>query len=232
MSQENLHKGHRKRMKDKADGCSALYDHEILELLLFTAQPRVNTNPAAHALLDRFGTLKGVFSASTEELKTVKGIGDSSASLIRVVGEISRRMGSTEGVAVLKNTEDCKKFISMRFYGKAEEYLEFYHLGKGGKIKRIVSFTSADRNRASTDTRSILNDITEIKPESIVVAHNHPNGCADPSENDDIFTRRLRLICKMSNVTFADHIIFAGRNNFFSYRTSGRLEEVTQNLEI
>ena len=107
MSQENLHKGHRKRMKDKADGCSALYDHEILELLLFTAQPRVNTNPAAHALLDRFGTLKGVFSASTEELKTVKGIGDSSANLIRVVGEISRRMGSTEGVAVLKNTEDC-----------------------------------------------------------------------------------------------------------------------------
>ena len=113
MSQENLHKGHRKRMKDKADGCSALYDHEILELLLFTAQPRVNTNPAAHALLDRFGTLKGVFSASTEELKTVKGIGDSSANLIRVVGEISRRMGSTVGVAVLKNTEDCKKFISI-----------------------------------------------------------------------------------------------------------------------
>ena len=79
-----LHVGHRKRLKTRYERAGLLdfADHEILELILFDALPRIDTNPVAHLLLDRFGTLDRVFAASEEELREVKGIGPKTAKRI------------------------------------------------------------------------------------------------------------------------------------------------------
>ena len=79
-----LHVGHRKRLKTRYERAGLLdfADHEILELILFDALPRIDTNPVAHRLLDRFGTLDRVFAASEEELREVKGIGPKTAKRI------------------------------------------------------------------------------------------------------------------------------------------------------
>ena len=66
-----MHEGHRRRMYEKLKNDSLLEDHELLEILLFNAFQRKNTNPIAHALLDRFGTLSGVFGADYNKLITV-----------------------------------------------------------------------------------------------------------------------------------------------------------------
>lgn len=81
---ENLHKNHRKRLRERyeREGADSLEVHELLELFLFDAIPRVNTNPIAHRLLDRFGDLDGVLNAPYEQLIQVKGIGDSAARYI------------------------------------------------------------------------------------------------------------------------------------------------------
>ena len=70
----NVHKNHRKRLRERfeREGADSFEVHEILELFLFDAIPRVNTNAIAHRLLDRFGNLNGVFSATEKELMTVK----------------------------------------------------------------------------------------------------------------------------------------------------------------
>ena len=66
-----IHDGHRERMRKqlKTSGMDSLSDVQVLEVLLYYAAPRGDTNPAAHALLNRFGTLDGVFSAPEAELK-------------------------------------------------------------------------------------------------------------------------------------------------------------------
>ncbi len=90
---KNIHKNHRKRLRERfeREGADSFELHELLELFLFDAIPRVNTNPIAHRLLDRFGDLDGVFSASKEELMSVKGIGERAAEYIINASEEQRR---------------------------------------------------------------------------------------------------------------------------------------------
>ena len=96
-SNSNLHSGHRSRMKDKYSrlGSDAFSDHELLEMLLFHSIPRADTNETAHKLIERFGSLEGVFNSDLEMLLTVDGIGESSAILISLVGDIHNRIAKT-----------------------------------------------------------------------------------------------------------------------------------------
>ena len=90
---ENPHAGHRQRKKEqfRRHGLDAFAPHEALELLLYYAIPRVDTNGMAHALLRRFGSLDGVFRAPVEELMQVEGIGENAALLIRLVPQLYQR---------------------------------------------------------------------------------------------------------------------------------------------
>lgn len=89
----SIHDGHRDRMRRqlKTSGMDSLSDVQVLEVLLYYAAPRGDTNPTAHALLSRFGTLDSVFSAPESELKKVNGVGDAAAQLIRLVPQVARR---------------------------------------------------------------------------------------------------------------------------------------------
>ena len=68
---ENIHRGHREKMRQRflKSGLEGFADHEALELLLYYAIPRQDTNPIAHRLMDRYGSLTAVLSAPAEDLK-------------------------------------------------------------------------------------------------------------------------------------------------------------------
>ena len=76
-----LHDGHRQRSKRRylALGAEGMEDHQLLELLLFYAIPRQDTNETAHRLIQRFGSLQGVLHAAPEELTSVEGVGENAA---------------------------------------------------------------------------------------------------------------------------------------------------------
>ena len=89
----NLHEGHREKMRDRFirdKGFENFEDHQILELLLFYANPRGDTNPVAHKLLDTFGSMKGVLEARPEQLIAVEGVGKQAATLISMVVPLTR----------------------------------------------------------------------------------------------------------------------------------------------
>ena len=90
---ENLHASHRERMRQRLleHGAEAMHDHEILEMLLYYAIPRGDTNPIAHRLINAFGSLTGVLEAAPEDLVKIEGVGDRSASLIKLITPISKR---------------------------------------------------------------------------------------------------------------------------------------------
>lgn len=214
-------------MLSKLENGDDLYDHEVLEILLYFACPRVNTNPLAHRLLERFCSVSEILKADAEELKAVEGVGESVARYLKTVGLCAERSGSVEGNAVLKTFGDCKRFVSMRMRGKDDEYLELYFLEKSGRVKRIFTYTSADRNRVTARTEEILSNITSAKPFGILAAHNHLNGNIAPSENDEIFTRQICFICNMNNVKFTDHMIYSD-GNIYSFNDSGKMQEISR----
>ncbi len=227
-----MHEGHRQRMYERLCLGENLYDHEVLEILLYYVCPRVDTNPVAHLLLDRFGSLTEVFSASAEELMLVKGVGENVARYLKTVGYCISRSGKVEGVAVLKNAESCKKLLSLRLNGKTEEFLELYFLEKSGRVKRIFSYTTAERNKVVTNAEIIINNIALCKPYAIIAAHNHLNGSPEPSRQDVGFTRTLQVICSMNNVKLFDHFIYAGAGNIYSFKGEGLLDDIARRYSL
>ena len=228
-----MHEGHRKRMYEKLKNSADLYDHELLEVLLFSACPRKNTNPIAHALLDSFGSLAGVLSADIKQLMTVQGVGESIALYIKCNAEILQRASTVNtGITALKNYEDFKFFTAVRMRGRQQEVLELYFLEKNGKVKRILPFTSDDMSKVEVNTRDVAAVVAAEEPYGILVAHNHLSGSSAPSENDDRFTKELQLLCSFHDVILYDHCIYASDTDVYSYFASGRIDEIRRDFSF
>lgn len=221
-----LHEGHRQRMYEKLKNGDDLFDHEVLEILLFNACPRINTNPIAHALLDRFVSISAVLSASEEELTEVDGVGENIARFIRTVGLCAERAGSIGNAPALKTFGDCKRFIDLRLRGKTEEFIELYFLNGAHKVFRVFCYTTGERSRAAAKLEVIARNVALSRPYGIIIAHNHVDCGMQPSGYDDDFTSMVQFICNMNGCRLLDHLIYLNSDNIYSYKDDGRLEKI------
>ena len=125
-TEQSLHSGHRDRMRAKflQQGLEGFQEHEMLELTLFYALPRVNTNEVAHRLLQRFGSLADVLNADYHALRDVKGMGESSAMLLTLIAQLSRQYRLSARKDLTLNTFDatCAYFKDI-YLGEPEEQL-------------------------------------------------------------------------------------------------------------
>src|SRR5574344_1510479 len=115
-----VHDGHRQRKKEQflRNGLDGFADHEALELLLFYAIPRKDTNELAHNLLEYFGSLRAVLSAPAEELERWPCIGENAAALLKLVPAIYRRSQMpTEEEQILNSVENTGRFFMRVFQG-------------------------------------------------------------------------------------------------------------------
>ena len=115
-----MHTGHRSRLAGKIKDGGVVYEHELLEYLLFNACPRRDLNATAHSLIQRFGSISGVFAARREELVSVDGVGENMAEYLLCLGKSLSRCGNCNSFAVLRNTADFKSFISTRATGASD----------------------------------------------------------------------------------------------------------------
>lgn len=229
-----MHEGHRKRMYEKLKNGDSLYEHELLEILLFNAFQRKNTNPIAHALLDAFGSIAGVLNAEVDELCAVEGVGESVALYLKCIGECTKKAVSSEkpGAVCLKNYEDFRRFVCARMRGKTAEVLELYCLDKSGKVKKISSFSSNEQSKVQVDADRVAKIISAVKPYGLIIAHNHLSGSSLPSENDDRFTMEVQLMCSINGVSLYDHCIYASDSNVFSYFSSGKIDAIKRSFSF
>ena len=111
----SIHDGHRQRLKDRflREGLDGFTDVQVLELLLFYVVPRKDTNPIAHDLVDRFGSLARVLDASVLKLTEVNGVTENGATFLKLVREIERRYALSQGEEIILNTiDDCCEYLS------------------------------------------------------------------------------------------------------------------------
>lgn len=227
-----MHEGHRQRLWKKLEDGSNLYEHELLEMLLFNAVPRMDVNPLAHEILNRFPSIKEACSASVEELTSVKGVGKNVALYLKLVGTIFGQSNNCESFAVIKNTQEFIKFISMRFRNKGSEVLELYFLDKNGRVKRIITYTSNDTERVDVAPEELSKAISNSRPFGVFMAHNHVNYPAKPSIADDELTKQIQLICSINNARLYDHCIYSSDGEVFSYYLSDRLDKIKEEFSV
>jgi len=218
------HDGHRQRMKDRflAEGLDNFSDVQVLELLLFYAIPRQDTNPIAHSLLDRFGGLSQVLEAPVEELEKVPGIGRNAAVLLSLATAVGRyyQVDRAMNTRVLPTVEKCGEYLVPFFYGRRNETVFLLCLDAKCKVLCCREIGEGSVNSAGVPIRRIVETALGANATTVVLAHNHPSGLALPSGEDVQTTRRVAAALSAVEISLADHIIVADED-FVSIAQSG-----------
>ena len=228
----NEHEGHRQRIREKLE-TGTLLDHELLEILLFPSLPRRNTNDIAHRLLQRFGSVQEVFTATTEELMKVKGVGQSTAANLRCIGIVYRKYfakkpQSYEG---RYDSQNFLSYINEQYPFVDCEVFDIYCVGKRSEITKRKRFTNDDEMEAKISASALSKLLMEERPSGIVLVHNHPVGNSQPSKKDDEATSLCQVVCGMHGVMFCDHLIYSSYG-VFSYYSSGKLAHISRDFSL
>ena len=222
----SVHQGHRARQRKKLleNGPRAFADHELLEMLLYYAIPRRDTNELAHRLLERFGSLQGVFSAPVEELSTVEGVGENAAVLLNLVPQIW--LWSLQGAPerILNSVDKCGEYFAELLSGSRREMLWQVCLDGKGKLLSCRCITKGTVTSSPLQVRQVVENALYSGADSVLLAHNHPSGVALPSQADVVVTRQVREALAPLGIVLRDHIIVADRD-YVSMAESGLLAD-------
>ena len=210
---DNIHGGHRQRLKARfiREGIDNFEKHNMLELLLFYAIPQRDTNPTAHALLNRFGSLKGVFEAPVEELCKVDGVSEHTATLIKLVPSIWRNAASeTNNGETYGSLNKIANLLIKRYSGVTVETTFLVLLDSSYRIIEIVKLAEGSVNQVPLDMRKIVEHTIRTNASMAVLSHNHPGGSTLPSTDDIVLTEEVARTMRSIKVDFLDHVIVAG----------------------
>ena len=216
---KNPRLGHREKLRQRfirENGLDHFEDHQILELLLFYANPRGDTNPIAHALLEQFGSLKGVLEARPEMLMTVTGVKETAATLISMVVPLTRvwnrcAMAEPERIG---NSREAEKYCLSILAGHRSE--RFYVVSLNAKCqvlgRRMISEGSL--SEVSAYPRIVMETALNYNAHSVLLCHNHPGGTCAPSPEDIASTLQLQRLLNGVGILLLDHIIVANENTY------------------
>lgn len=218
-----LHEGHRKRMRErfKDSGFDSFQKHEILEMLLYFTNSRKDTNEIAHVLIKHFGSFSAVFDAPFEELIKVKGIGESTAHLIKLVPAISSvYLKDKLGKKIkIKDDSSAFKFLYTKYLDKTIEMPSALFLSNAGDLLGWDVIGSGSVGSAEIFTRKIVELSIRYNASNVILCHNHPSGVALPSLNDYTTTKSINDALKIIDVKLIDHIVI-GNDDYVSMQKS------------
>lgn len=210
--------GHRERAKENfIKNGKTLQDHHLLELLLFYSIPRRDVKPIAYNLINRFGSFENVFNADIESLCEVEGVGENTAVLISLVAAINKRRSENKNndVKRLTNSKDAAEYAKNILRENKVEKLLLITLDNDLKIigNHIVSEGSV--NTAKINAHKLVSYIIKDNASCVIIAHNHPEGNANPSIEDINFTVEILSVLRSIGIHLNDHII-VGENEVTS----------------
>ncbi len=227
---KGVHDGHRLRVKEEflANGFNEKTPaHKMLEMLLFYCLPQGDTNPLAHELIDRYGTIAGVLEAPVDELITFKGLTRNNVGLLKMILPLARQYERDKEDLdhYFFSAEMVGDFLKKRFFGMTEERLALLFLDSDGRYRAFSFIAEGDIGSVGVSTRKIIEITLKSGASCAVMAHNHPNGLAIPSSADIEITRQIREALATINVRLTDHYILTA-TDYVSMRESREYRSV------
>lgn len=218
--------GHRERLRARLlnGGPEALADYELLEYLLFAANPRGDTKPLAKALIAHFGSLAGVLNAEPAAMRQVKGLGETSAAALKAVALAARRMArvAVSEKPVLGSWQALIDYLTIDMAHLNHERVRVLYLNTQNRLilDHLVSDGSIDE--AAIHPREIIRKAFDVGAAALILVHNHPSGHTEPSRADIDITHRIAEAGRLLGITVHDHVI-VGREGSVSLRAKGLL---------
>lgn len=218
----DLPKSERPRERLIKFGPEALSAQELLALIIGRGIPKKSVMNIAQELLARFGNIKAISQASIEALSEIKGIGLAKAAQIKACFELGKRQDLEPELKNydIKNPQSVVKAIRASIKDKAKEHFKLILLDTRNKIIGISTISIGTLNASLVHPREIFKEAIIHNSASVVLAHNHPSGDPEPSEEDLTITERLVESGKILGIEVIDHIII-GKTNFSSFKERG-----------
>jgi len=221
-----VHEDHRERMRRRVEryGLESMEEHEVLEYLLYFAIPRRDTNPIAHALLDRFGSFSAVLEAGEAELMTVEGIGPSAARFLHMIPVIDKYYvaNRTKVRRRFDDADELGKFCVPLFRGKNRECMVMIALDERRRYLRTIWLETGTVGSVDVTVGKIAAEAVSAGASVVVLAHNHPGGTPVPSTQDVQATASVIRALKLLGIQVRDHIVVAGEE-YLSMSKTGRM---------
>ena len=228
MPPEIVQVGHRKRLREKfiKSGLTGFADYEVVELLLSLGTPRKDCKPLAKEAIKKFKTLRGVLSASMEELQQIKGIGPHSAFGIKLMQDVAREYLKEQIIdkPVFQSSQEIFDYLYHSMRDLKKEVFKVIYLTSQNQIIDTSDLFEGTVNSAAVVPRQIMEQALAHNAAALIFAHNHPTGVCEPSKSDKDITRDLVFAAGTVQIKILDHLII-GNNRYYSFAGEGLISQ-------
>ena len=215
--------GHRQRIKEKYEksGIDGWLDYEVLELVLSYAIPRKDTNPIAKELISRFKTINGVLDSDRRDLQTIKEISGHAALFLKLLKDVAI-LYAENGIQnrdLLSSAKVVYDYLKASLKGAVDEEFKMLFLDSRNQLIAVETFKIGTVNRSVVYPRKVVERALYNHAVGVIIAHNHPAGTLQPSQDDRGVTIAIKEALKTVDITLLDHIII-GNNDYYSFRNN------------
>jgi DNA repair protein RadC len=219
--------GHRERLRERFEkgGFTGFHDYEVLEMLLTFIFRQGDVKPLAKELIKTFGSFSKVLDASVVELENVKGMGKASALNLHAFRETMAYYFQNHVTVDKEQITQMSALVEMlraSIGHKQNEILFSIFLNAKNEVLATKELGEGTVSQASAFPRKIVEEALKQKATSIILAHNHPGGVAEPSEHDESITAEIQKALALVEISLQDHIILAN-NEYYSFNRNGKI---------
>lgn len=220
----DLPSSERPRERLQKFGPDALSAQELLALILGRGISGESVMMTAQKLLSYFGSLEAIMNASLEDLQKIKGLGMAKSSQIKACFEIARRVYNNDEISNSENKKkliispkDVYKLVKSKIIHYTKEHFVVLSFDARNNFLGMDTITVGTLNANLVHPRETFESAIRRHAAQIIIAHNHPSGDPEPSEDDLEITKRLTESGKILGIEIVDHIIVV-KNGFLSFK--------------
>lgn len=203
-------------------GITSLTDAELLALFLRTGTQGKSVYVLARELIHHFGSLYGLLTADMAAFKEVDGIGVAKFAQLRGIAELARRfyIVRMQEEDPLLTPEMTREFLQSQLADAEREIFMAIFLDNKNRVLKHCHLFSGTLSHVEVHPREIVREAIKVNAAGVILAHNHPSGCAEPSRADKEITKRIIKCCQIMDIRVLDHLII-GRGEYLSFAEHG-----------
>jgi DNA repair protein RadC len=224
MALRDLPEDERPREKLLAKGAEALADAELIAIFLRTGVRGKSAVELARDLLGRFGSLSAIACAHQSDFTRIGGLGVAKYVQFQAAFELARR-ALTEQMQISDNLgspEAVRRYLRLRLEHQQVEVFTGLFLDAQNQLIAAETLFSGTLTQTSVYPREVVKQALRHNAASVIFAHNHPSGVAEPSRADESLTQALKQALALVDVRVLDHFII-GRGELMSFAERGLL---------
>lgn len=224
MTIKNWPEGERPREKLLDKGASALSDAELLAILLRTGTQGMSAVHLARELLRSFGSLSALFAARLAELQKHKGMGLAAFAQFATVRELGKRLLAEEVLhrPTLNQPQAVREYLRLYIGFESVEIMMAIFLNRQNQVIKIEEMSRGTVAENTVYIRELAKCSLDCFASGVIIAHNHPSGTIEASNEDYVYTQRLQAALNLLDIDLIDHVIVTAQHTL-SFREQGLL---------